>query len=267
MRQHAPPTRTLRDRPDLDQLKRQSKELLDAYRAGDPGAVKEVHTHYHQADASTFALHDAQLVMARAHGYDSWPKLKAFVDGVTVRHLIEAVGRGDLDTVRSMIAARPELVHFDAAENDEHRALHHAVIHRQPAIVRFLMQRGADARKGIWPHRGATTALTLAAEREYADIVSIIEEEERRRSTVAPIGTELPAANTSTDQAPIERALDAARTAIAEGDAAWLRARHGEGAIGSGHGLVTHAVAVGRPDMLALLLDLGLDPDEAGRVG
>ena len=163
MPRNTPPTRTLRDRPDLDQLKRQAKELLDAFRAGHPEATKEVHAHYRQADLSTFALHDAQLVMARAHGFDSWPKLKAFVDGITVRRLVEAVRNGDLDTVRSMVTARPELVHLDVAENDEHRALHHAVLRRRPEIVRFLMQHGADARKGIWPHRGATTAFTLAA--------------------------------------------------------------------------------------------------------
>jgi hypothetical protein len=32
------PTRALTDRPDLDQLKRQAKELLDAFRAGNRGA-------------------------------------------------------------------------------------------------------------------------------------------------------------------------------------------------------------------------------------
>ena len=132
MPRNAPPTRTLRDRPDLNQLKRQAKELLDAFRAGHPEATKEVHAHYRQADPSTFALHDAQLVMARAHGFDSWPKLKAFVDGVTVRRLVEAVRNGDLAAVRSMVTARPELVHLDVAENDEHRALHHAVLRRRP---------------------------------------------------------------------------------------------------------------------------------------
>jgi ankyrin repeat protein len=267
MRRHAPPTRTLRDRPDLDQLKRQAKELLEGFRAGDAAASKEVHTHFQRADPSTFALHDAQLVMARAHGFDSWPKLKAFVDGVTVRRLIEAAGRGDLDTVRAMVAARPELVHFDAGEDDEHRALHHAVIQRQPAIVRFLMEHGADARKGIYPHRGASTALTLAAERDYTDIVSIIEEEERRRAA-NPSGAAAPAAASASANEPrVEGGLEAlARAAIADGDAVWLRTRHAEGLIGNGYGFVRHAIEVDRPDMLTLLLDLGLDPDEAGRV-
>ncbi len=79
------PTRTLREQPDLDQLKRQAKELLQAFKGGDAAAVVEVSAHYHGADPATFALHDAQLVIARAYGFESWPKLKAFVDGATVR--------------------------------------------------------------------------------------------------------------------------------------------------------------------------------------
>ena len=69
------PTRALSDRPDLDQLKRQAKELLDAFRAGEPDAHAEVTAHYRGSDRATFALHDAQLVIARAYGFESWPKL------------------------------------------------------------------------------------------------------------------------------------------------------------------------------------------------
>jgi len=258
MSRTTPPTRTLRPRPDLAQLKRQARELLDAFRAGDPDAATEVRAHYRQADASSFALHDAQLVMARAHGFDSWPKLRAFVDGVRVHRLVEAVRDGNLATVRSMVTARPELVHLDVAENDEHRALHHAVLSRRPEIVRFLMQHGADARKGIWPHRGASTPYRLAIERDYNDVVAIIAEEESRRSANPSPGA-LPT--------PVPTAGSPAHGAIAIGDAAWLRARHADGVLGNGDGLVSHAIAADRPDMLALLLDLGLDPDESGRVG
>jgi ankyrin repeat protein len=255
------PTRTLSDRPHLDQLRRQARELLDAFREGSAGAAEEVHAHYRHADAASFALHDAQLVLARAYGFDSWPKLKAFVDGVTVQRLIEAVRAGDLEAVRSMVTARPELVQLDVAENDEHRALHHAVLQRRPDIVRFLMQQGADARKGIWPHRGATTAFTLAAERGYDEIVRIIEEEEQRRAAGARRATMQPAVTVGP--------VDAARTAqaaIATGDRGWLEARHREGMVTDGNRLVSQAVTVNRPDMLALLLEMGLDPDEAGRV-
>ena len=74
------PTRSMRENPDLDQIKRQAKELLKAFRAGDRAAVDEVNTHYRDADASKFALHDAQLVIARAYGFESWPKLVKRID-------------------------------------------------------------------------------------------------------------------------------------------------------------------------------------------
>jgi ankyrin repeat protein len=256
-----PPVRTLPDRPDLAQLKRQAKELLRAFIAGDAAAVAEVNAHYQRADAARFALHDAQLVVARSFGYASWPRLKAYVDGVTVSRLIDAVRAGDLDTVRLMVEARPELVDLDAAENDEHRALHHAVLRRQPEMVRFLMQHGADPRKGIYPHRDATSALTLASERGYADIVAIIRDEESRRisSPFAVIeedkSVELGAAFERGDEA-----------AISTGDVKWLKARHAEGALANQPRLLSHAVSSSRPEILRLLLELGLDPDESGRV-
>jgi hypothetical protein len=62
-----------------------------------------------------------------------------------------------------------------------------------------------------------------------------------------------------------------ARTAVALGDADWLRARHAEGVLmnpilDSG-GLLRIAVSYDRPDILELLLDFGFDPDERMRCG
>ena len=102
-------TRSLPDHPDLHHLKRQAKDLLAAFRAGDPDAIAEVTSHYRDADAATFALHHAQLVLARAYGFESWPTLKAFVDGATVSRLIEAVRAGDTARVEAMLHARPEI--------------------------------------------------------------------------------------------------------------------------------------------------------------
>src|SRR5262249_42450875 len=135
------PTRRLSARPHLDQLKRQARELLDAFRAGDHDARTEVEAHYHGADAAAFALHDAQLVIARAYGFDSWPKLKAFVDGVSVRRLIEAVREDRTSEVREMLKSRPELAAMSA---DNVNALHFAVLGRAPDLVRALMQHNAD---------------------------------------------------------------------------------------------------------------------------
>ncbi len=39
-----PPTRTLAEHPDISQLKRQAKELLKAFAAGDADAIAEVNT-------------------------------------------------------------------------------------------------------------------------------------------------------------------------------------------------------------------------------
>ena len=345
-----PPTRTLSERPDLDQLKRQAKELLAAVSAGDARATAEVSAHYHGASVDGFALHHAQLVLARAYGFESWPKLKTFVDGASVARLHDAVRAGDAATVRRILDARPELVNYDRSENDEHKALHVAVVHQQPAMIRLLMQRGADARRGIWPHRDATGALTIAEERGYEEIAAAIREEEQRRNRPAAIlgdrtlalliaayeaGDEdaivaivadhpefvglssadgytplhwaaargLPRvaryllargadrdARTTLDETPFDvigRDADTplhkpslaalreqlrsaspgtARSAIAAADGEWLRARHAAGALASEQGLLTHAVRVDRPDMLRLLLELGLDPDETGRV-
>ena len=176
------PTRTLREHPNLDQLKRQARELLGAFRAGESDAIAEASRHYRGADPTTFALQDAQLVIARAYGFDSWPKLKAYVDGVTVAGLADAVHADDIAKVRAMLAARSELVHMEMSEHNEHRVLHYAVLDRNPEMVRILMEHGADPLKGIWPHRSATGALTIATERGYDEIVAIINEALQRRN-------------------------------------------------------------------------------------
>jgi len=231
------PTRTLRTHPDLSQLRRQAKELLQTFVAGDAAAVAEVQNHYGDASAAAFTLQHAQLVLARAYGFDSWPKLKAYVDGVTVSRLVDAVRAGDIASVMSLLAVRPELVHLDVSPDDEHQALHHAVLQRQPEIVRLLMRHGADARKGIYPHRDATSPLTLATERGYSEIVEIIREAETRRRVTS---SEEPVPSEQTDRSP-------------QGD--------------EPERLLTIAVTSNRPDILRSLLASGLDPDERERVG
>ena len=249
------PARRMREHPDLEQLKRQAKELLRGFVAGDSEAVAEVHAHYRAADPSKFALHDAQLVVARSYGFESWPKLKAYVDGVTVQRLADAVRADDPAQVRAMLRARPELANLAMSYTDEHRPLHFAVMQRSPDMVRLLMRHGASARQGIYSHRDATTAWTIAKERGYNEIVAIIEEEEHQRSEPA--------------SAPKAEALadEPARAAVAAGDIEWLRARHAEGSLvnpirWNGGGLLTVAVRHNQPDLLRLLLDFGFDPDE-----
>lgn len=160
--------------------------------------------------------------------------------------------------MRTMLNARPELANMTVSYGDEHRAIHYAVIHRRPEIVRLLMRKGANARAGIDPHRDATSAWTLAIERGHDDIVAIIEEEEESR------GTPDHAPETVSDTGGAD---EVARAAVASGDLEWLRKNHAEGKLANlvdwnGGGLLTVAVRNNRFDALKLLLDYGFDPDE-----
>ena len=73
---------SLPERPDLDQLRRQAKELRDAARRGDPDGVGALRPpppvgRSHRARPRLAA---AQLVIARELGFASWPSSKPAVD-------------------------------------------------------------------------------------------------------------------------------------------------------------------------------------------
>ena len=181
------PTRSLPARPSLTQLRKQAKELLKAYRAGDLATVAEVKRLESKPDQVKFSLLDAQRVLARAYGFGSWTKLKQHVEGVSAAAFSEAVNAGNVATVRQLAKARPQLAHVEAA-GFTGLPLHIAVFNRDAEMARVLMELGADARQGIWPHRDATTAYTIARERGYDDVVAVIEqgEEARRRAASRP---------------------------------------------------------------------------------
>jgi len=105
--------------------------VIASLRAQSPDAIIEVGAYHRTATPETFALHDAQFVLARAYGFESWPKLKAAVDGVTTRRLHEAVQQGDLGAAHALLARRPEIVDLlrGGASGFEIRALHIAVMH------------------------------------------------------------------------------------------------------------------------------------------
>jgi len=81
-------TTSLADAPNLEQIKKQSKELLRAFRAQEPQSAQRIALNHPEfGDLSPdrlsrlpLRLSDAQLVVAREYGFASWPKLKAEVD-------------------------------------------------------------------------------------------------------------------------------------------------------------------------------------------
>jgi hypothetical protein len=84
----------LPERPSLEQLRKQAKDLLRAWRDGDPPVLARIRAQ--KPKATDPMLADAQLVLAREYGFDSWPKL--------VHHVATLHPRG--------------LEHFDAIARD-----------------------------------------------------------------------------------------------------------------------------------------------------
>ncbi len=77
------PASTLPSRPSIEQLRKQAKELLKAFRADDADAsarLRAVLPALPTDDAATLA--DAQFVLAREYGFDSWPALVRHVETV-----------------------------------------------------------------------------------------------------------------------------------------------------------------------------------------
>ena len=75
-------------RPNLEQYKKQAKELLHAHRAAEPEALERIrhrHPTLHKLSlaeipSANFTLADAQYILAREHSFDSWPKFAAFIE-------------------------------------------------------------------------------------------------------------------------------------------------------------------------------------------
>ena len=213
----------LPEKPSLRQLKIQAKELRKAVRRRDCEAVERLCRHHPKfarlrsrgRELEGASLTDVQLVIAREYGFGSWPKLKAAVGGTNVARLDDAVSRGDSDEIRTILKIRPELINVDVAGNNEHTPIHFAVLNRQPAALRLLLQHGADPHRGIYPNRDATTAYVLAKERGYDELVAIMDEEGKNRrramaaanSTVSPLQKELHRAIESDDRARFEEIL------------------------------------------------------------
>jgi ankyrin repeat protein len=129
-------------RPSLEQYKKQAKELVKVFRAGQSHksseftAIQRVKTsHPRFADlpadkisSTKFALADAQFVIAREHGFESWPEFAKHIEALAsasfaasvsdpVTAFIQAAcvprdamhSSGALDRAEAILAAHPEV--------------------------------------------------------------------------------------------------------------------------------------------------------------
>jgi hypothetical protein len=110
------PARDVPDRPNLSQYKKQAKELVKACMAGDAAALQRVRE-LHPRTLAKVTLADAQLVIARDHGDESWPKFAARVEAAAVtpspsavwRHAERAVVAGDVVTLERLMRTHQQL--------------------------------------------------------------------------------------------------------------------------------------------------------------
>lgn len=201
-------------RPDLDQYRTRAKELVAACRQGDP-AMQHWVTRWIadlvrlQPDGSTLSPADverraqqlmhfvrerlrpndttiaqAQFVIARAHGFDSWPKLGQYVEAfarqdsnvVTFEQAADAIVRGDLPTLDALLRADPTLVRARSHREHGSTLLHYASANgvesyrqRTPAnivaITERLLDAGAaiDAEADVYGGGATTLALVVTS--------------------------------------------------------------------------------------------------------
>jgi ankyrin repeat protein len=116
----------LPERPDLEQLKRQAKDLLRIARRGDAATLhrfRELPAFAAYSDEeltrASLALHDAQSVIAREHGFPSWKALHARVEELTLDReaaaaaFVEAATGGRSDRAARLLARHPEIGNTD----------------------------------------------------------------------------------------------------------------------------------------------------------
>lgn len=114
--------RQLPEHPNLDQLKRQAKDLLHAARGRDPDALARFRVLPAFATATAealaqrrFALHDAQSVVAREHGVASWNDLRERVEeqglalDAAVASFVEAATGARAERAARLLALHPSI--------------------------------------------------------------------------------------------------------------------------------------------------------------
>lgn len=114
-------------RPDLEQLRHQAKDLLQAANGGDPEALRRV-----RAVSERVILASAQLAIAREYGFASWARLKAEVERR------EILNSRDLSRLTRLLDEHPEL----ATEK-----LRNWCDHKQAGTIGYMAMLRFDSRR------------------------------------------------------------------------------------------------------------------------
>jgi len=127
-------------------------------------------------------LAGAQVFIARAHGFPSWPKFAAHLKGLaddqspdsSFERAADAIVSGDIVTLRQLLGAHPELARARSAREHRSTLLHYVSANgiedfRQKTpqniveITELLLDAGADVNAESEAYGGRSTTLGLAA--------------------------------------------------------------------------------------------------------
>lgn len=116
------PSRELPARPNLEQLKKQAKSLLDDAKSREPDALKRFAVlpalagkSLDEIAAFGLALHDAQSVIAREHGFTSWNALREEVESRTMSfeaaldEFVRCATGGAADRAERLLSMHPRI--------------------------------------------------------------------------------------------------------------------------------------------------------------
>jgi ankyrin repeat protein len=251
---------SLPDAPNLDWLRKQAKRRLEELRKANPAAQ----------------LADAQFDLAKQYGFPSWRALKAHVDSLTVDgQLFDAARNGDVDRLTTLLDQHADKLHA-RAKPYEWSLLHAAAHHGHLPAVDLLLRRGLDVNtreKGdnTYAMHWAAAAGHLSVVRRLADaggdVVGHGDDHELEvigwatcwdptHRAVADFLVSRGARHHIFSAIALNLAGEVRRIVTAEPSALNRRMSRNEE-----HQLPLHfAVRKNRPEMVALLLELGADP-------
>ena len=165
------PEKQLPASPDLNQYKKQAKELARACRAGHPDALGRMRKHHPETgilrlrsgqasgqgtEGQSLKLADAQLVLAREHGFASWPKFAAEIERRRAERAADEV-RDPVDAFLRAALVPRGTTHVSGTLNEAE-----AIRARFPEVERANLFTANFDRNYSGRNRTATEALTAA---------------------------------------------------------------------------------------------------------